>query len=309
MKTGFNPLLFDTGELSLRLIQPGETEIIEQAVEINNDVWGRHLGSTVAEFRSRARYGYLIGAFDSELLVGTISGIGGSTAQLQASRTQPDHPYRTWNGITANGTFTNAQAQPDILFCVAVTTRNRGARPYPDIPSGDSIFLNTARRMARWDDARDASFAKLVQKLAAEIVTFYCGSGLDYVLRFHRRAKGNGFFPGAGLTDILPHGRPADLGAMGYNVIMQYPEVPPLVRLPSRPGSRSIGEALVIAAVYLAARHPTLRFVMPYSRPAQFRENLVKALIAADGHPVGEPRPGFAEFVETTARLTREIMG
>jgi len=301
-KPDFQPgTLFKDKGLLFRIIRPDEIVVLKQATEINNLAWGSHLKSSLDDFRSRAINGYLIGAFKNGELAGTLSGIGGSNSLLNEARGTPGHPYNTWDGITSNGTFTNPSSDPDIMFCVAVTTAGTTKRPYPTIPDGDSVLLDFARGLADWKDREDTEFNILTQKSAAKVVENYCRSGLDYVIKFQERPKARGLFKGAEIITVLQNGRPADMDSFGYNVLMRYPETPSYGDLPEHPRFLTIGEGLVVAAAYLASAHPTIRFVMPYSRPAQFRANMIKALVATATNKVNASRPGFGKFARECA--------
>ncbi len=310
MKTKSTGFLFDDQGLLLRLIHPTETSVLKEAVRINNEVWGEHLASNLQAFRDRATNGYVIGAFKGDTLTGTISGIGGCTKTLEQARRQPGHRYNTWDGITSHGTFAQHESDPDILFCVAVTAAGRGRVAYHEIPARQSGFLDFARDLAAWRDRDDPEFAKIVQRIADALAREYCFSDLDYVLRFQRRPKAGGIVRGAKITDILPGGRPDDLDSFGYNVLLRYPEPPGPGKLPQKPEFKGVGEALVVAAVYLVAGHPTLRVVMPYSRPAQFRSNLIKAMVSAvTGSLPRDARPGFDVFTQHAAQVVKEFLG
>ena len=310
MKTIFdtNPYdkLFEGNGLVLRAIRPEETEVLKQAVRINNSVWGRHLSSSLSDFQSRTTNGHVLAAFRDNNLMGTISCAGGSTKQLKDARKDSEHPYNTWNGLTSDGTFANPVAKPDILFCVAVTTDSKVKHTYPEVPAGDHPLLEFARGLTNWKDRTDRDFSRITQRVAEQLIKAYCASGLDYVIRFHQRPKAGKLVNGAVITDILKQGRPDDLDSFGYNVIMQYPALPG--QLPKSPKFDSVGEALVIAAAYLAARHPTLHIVMPYSRPAQFRTNLIKALDSLVTNSIGKPGPGFRDFMKLSENAVANAM-
>ncbi len=299
-------ILFKTDDnLVLRVIKPDEDQILTEAAHINNIVWGEGLKSTPEDFISRAKHGWVIGAFKDGLLQGTISGIPGRMSELE-NMDKSGHPYRSWNGITANGTFKNADPTGDVLFCVAVTskltTKYKGFKP----PQKDHPYVRLANQIYEKQDITDKEFSAKLKLLARNIIDFYVESNLDYVLRFHKKPKADGIIGGARVVRILENGRPQDHNSLGYNVILLYPQIDQLV-LPEIPIVRSIGEALVVAAAYLTYHHEYLKYVAPYSRPAQLRENIIKALCYASGVELERVRPDFEEFTQLVTNNVDKI--
>ena len=97
----------------------------------------------------------------------------------------------------------------------------------------------------------------------------YIRSGVDPIMRFHQTPKG-GFQVGAEILQILPHGRPSDSEALGYNVILKYPE---LDQEPFINEKASRGIQLVEAALVFAYRKKKKVYV--YSRPAGLSQHAV----------------------------------
>jgi len=315
-----------------RLIQPKETALIETATAINNEVWGKELTSTVDEFRSRAQLGYLVGAFGPSGLLGTISGLELPTAALSAAAessraaqlpanplppggggqgggaaTRLCHPLSTWEGATANGTFRSAVPGADALCCVAVTSREaakpssgKAAVGLPEMKPGP--YTEWAEFLL---GSRDPKLPAELEALADRLLPAYLQSNLDPVLRFHARDKGP--LPGARPWLPIPKGRPADAGSLGYNVLMRYPELTPQAReallAPSDYAPTSIGEALVLGAARVAATLPSVKWVVPYSRPAAFRKDLGRLLARISGAAIPFSRPEEQTFATLTSWL------
>ena len=270
-------LLFGTADIECRLIGTREELLIAEAAALDIAAWGPVLGQDAEHFAARVRHGYVIGALRGDELIGTISCIRRAWAPMLAAAGVPGHPFATWDGITTAGTFVESEPDGDALFCVAVTSKGSVPRPYPAVPEGTQPALELARFIALGGDAVG---------LAAATIDAWIGS--DPVLRFHAKPKGDGALGGAKVVVSLPGGRPADLEAMGYNVIMSYPEIPHGATFPARiASSPSPGETLVLAAAALGVRLG-VRLVAPYSRPAGFRLALIKSLGAIGTGAAGE---------------------
>lgn len=276
--TGSTPL-FRTPTLDCRLISPDDSRSLDEAAGLDLELWGGGLGKDADNFASRASHGYLIGAWHWSGLVGTISCLRRTWAPLDtlASGPDPSHPYATWDAITSDGTFLSAEPEGDVLFCVAVTTMDSGARPWPRLHHARNPPLDMAHVLARRLDTGDSRLKAATDALAEACAPVYIPS--DYVMRFHRRPKGS-ILSGARIVAILQKGRPSDLDSMGYNVIMVYPNTAPLAGFPESVAEDvSAGDALVLSAARLAYTLGVGK-VAPFSRPAGFRRALVKTLLA-----------------------------
>lgn len=269
--------LVRSARLACRILHPGERGLLDEAARLEQSVWGP-VGQDAHAFEARAANGFVIAALQGEELVGTLSCLRRRFDPISRTESDPMHPYATWNGLTGHGRFETSEPDGDALFCVAVTSRRAVGRPFPLIPEGSHAALDLARDLAEGRDARDPASARVAQDLARACAAVYVPR--DGVMRFHGRAKGSGLLGGARIVAVLPHGRPEDLPAMGYNVVMAYPEVPVSFPDPLQlDGETSVGEALVLAAAVLA-RRLGVRVAAPYSRPADFRRALVEALCA-----------------------------
>lgn len=287
--TGSIPL-FRTPTLDCRLITPDDGASLDQAAELDHELWGGTLGQDAANFRSRATNGYLIGAWHWSGLVGTLSCLRRAWAPVDTLNDGPgsSHPYGTWDAITSSGTFLSSEPGGDALFCVAVTTMDSGVRPWPRLHHARSPALDMAHVLARRLDAKDQRLRDATQSLADASADIHIPR--DYVMRFHGHSKGDVLL-GARVAAILPDGRPCDLDSMGYNVLMVYPDVPPNGDFPeSVDQDVSAGDALILSAARLASTRD-VRVVAPYSRPAGFRRALVKTLLAIGSGSVASDDP------------------
>lgn len=102
------------------------------------------------------------------------------------------------------------------------------------------------------------------RQLHAEEVEIYLRKKIDPVIEFHRRPKA-GWKQGAKVVKVVKNARPGDTPALGYGVMMEYPEfakMPP----PKISAEASLGVQLVEAAMILGKRQGFAR-VRVLSRP------------------------------------------
>jgi len=288
-----------TTAIHCRPILPREEQLIATATSINNEVWGKGLTSSEEEFRSRANLGYVVGAFGPDGLLGTISALELPSSDL-ARDVGERGPLSTWDGATGNGRFTTACPGSDTLCCVAVTALTarrpgeRPPRPLADLEDGD--YADWARLLLEQPGVFPLPPAP--GDLARQLFPAYLESNLDPVLRFHSRDKGP--LRGARPWLPVPGGRPSDPGSLGYNVLLRYPELTPRARsallVPGDYAPSAIGEALVLGAARLAASIPSIRYVVPYSRPAAYRRNLGRFCARVAGALIPFSRPEEENF-------------
>ena len=230
-----------TREHCFRVISPEDSELFSQMVEIYNSRWPAALYVDVSLIRDQVERGVVIGMFThSDKLVGFISGV---VFREQALR---DHEEwaQTWDGMTAHGSFATHTQRGDALMCVGVTVKTEYKQTKVEIIKG-------------------------VPDLPESEADAYIRSGVDPIMRFHQTPKG-GFQVGAEILQILPHGRPSDSEALGYNVILKYPE---LDQEPFINEKASRGIQLVEAALVFAYRKKKKVYV--YSRPAGLSQHAV----------------------------------
>lgn len=226
-----------SGDLSFRLIKPEEEESLAAAAKINNQAWGKDLFSDLNEFTARSANGILIGAFDSKSkLHGSVSALKTTLGEIERSR--------TWAEVTGGGTLNSNNHKGDILLCVAISTPSNKTHDPKPIPK---------------------------EKLTEKGFEQYINSDQDYVIRFHRKPKA-GFPEGASLIKILPHFRPEDKDALGFNVLMKYPELDKKPRVSSE---GSTGTKLIEAAL-LYGFYQNIKNVYVLTRPAQASEYFKK---------------------------------
>ena len=244
-----------------RLIGAREKEVIEKAVKINNKRWP--IASEVSEFELRAKNGYVIGVFlEEEKLLGTLSALQTTKEKLE--------DVKTWGEATGQGTLQTHDPVGEIMLCASITVVQ-------------SLASNTKKP------------GFISQKLADRVVGDYLKTNLDNVIRFHRKSKG-GMGKGGDIVKVLPQGRPEDVDAMGYNVLIEYPEIGPDTKIvKTKNASPSI---LLIEQAMILAKEKGCSKVAAFSRPAQFRLHLAKAL--DDSIPF---EPYNAEEFATFAKL------
>ncbi|RJQ35564.1 long-chain fatty acid--CoA ligase [Candidatus Parcubacteria bacterium] len=93
-------------------------------------------------------------------------------------------------------------------------------------------------------------------------VQTYLDEGKDAVMRFHQKPKG-GLPAGASLVGLIPNGRPEDMSACGYNMLLAYPSPTSGVRITD---DAPVSNQLIEAAL-LVAHEAGLSHVYAYSRP------------------------------------------
>ncbi|MCH7641164.1 hypothetical protein IID22_03135 [Patescibacteria group bacterium] len=230
-----------TKKYTFRIVGPEEKKIIKQAVKINNSRWGKHLQSNLKEFRKRAQNGLIIGVFDNNQVIGTISALQTNKEELDKIGNK-GHWANTWSGITGNGALSPHNRKGGSLVCIAISTK-----------------LHTRSKNQ-----------KLVTKvkLNANNLKKYLIANEDIVIRFHRKPKAR-LKTGAKIVKIIPKGRPKDKGALGYNLLMKYPT---LKRLPKINRKASVGTQLIEAALIYAYQN-SLKHVYVYSRPADLNKH------------------------------------
>lgn len=246
-----------TEHLYCRLIGSQEKEILGKAVEINDKRWS--VASSQEEFEQRAKNGYVIGVFSEKAeLLGTLSALQTTQEKLEK--------VKTWDEATAKGTFQTHDSAGEVMLCVSITVDTK--EEIPSIQATPS------------------------QALADAVISDYVATNLDNVIRFHRKPKG-GMEKVGEVTKILPRGRPEDAEAMEYNVLIEYPEIGPNAKIvKTKNASPSV---LLIEQAMLLSKEKGCSKVIAFSRPAQFRLHLAKALdssFAFEPYNAGE----FASF-------------
>ncbi len=238
----------------IRPIGPQEKKILRDAVVINNERW-LGLPATLREFSERTKNALLYGAFEEkEGLVGTLSCV-----QLPYPMVEK---LTTWNEATSHGTLANHDPDGDTLLCVAISVKSN-------------------YQQSTINNQLSGTQEKQLQLLAKKHLHHYITRGHDYVLNFHRKPKGG--LRGAKVWKILENGRPEDADAMGYNVLMKYPRVSKgtsIIR-----SNAPTPSFLLIEHALIRAKEQGLRYVIAFSRPAGFRQYLIREKSASHSRP------------------------
>ena len=256
--------------LTFRLLGPEESDLLEQAVNIDRQRWGVTLAGSKEQFIERATHGVLIGCIDdNQQLLGTISALRINQSDLDHAG-KPQHWTSTWVGVTGKGTLITHNHKGDSLLLVAVASLGKNSRHaelvsasstdsrHPELVSGSSNSVNTPTPISyHQPNPSPIDLAK---------ITAYCQSTQDPVLSFHYAPKG-GLSKGARFLKLLPNARPADYQALGFCVLVQYPT---LDQLPTITPTASIGTQLVEATLLFAYQNG-IKNVFAYSRPVGLR--------------------------------------
>jgi hypothetical protein len=292
--------------LQCRPILPREEAWITEAQAINNSVWGDHLASSVEGFRHRANRGFLVGAFGNHGLEGTVSCVELPSEEL-AKVDIAGSAFATWDQATGDGTFSTAISGADTLCCVSVTSRGatRPVRRDPDATwdalPGEHGEWALALASLEAVEALPPALADAAQHLLGA----YIDANLDPVLRFHARNKG----PLGGATPwrTARDGRVQDVEALGYSILLRYPELTREARALLFTATRyvpgSVGEALVLGAARLACSLPEVRWVTPYSRPAAYRRHLANLFARLAGAEIPILRLEEQTFLDAAKKL------
>ncbi|MDO8522617.1 MAG: class I adenylate-forming enzyme family protein [bacterium] len=146
------------------------------------------------------------------------------------------------------------------IVCISICSADYKPRPVPIVAQmADGVGIGTCRR-----PDEKAVLAYIPQ---------------DPVFRFHQKPKG-GLTEGAHLVGLIPNGRPEDKSALGYNMLLQYPEPKGDLRISD---DAPVSQRL-IEAVLVLARDAGIENVYAYSRPGGLasyisKKNVIKNVI------------------------------
>lgn len=238
---------------TFRLIGAEESELLDQAVEIDQNRWGKDLAGTKPQFEQRAKHGVLIGCIDNQgKLLGTISAL--RIMQTDLDQTGKSNFWTsTWDGVTGDGTLRTNNHKGDCLLLVAVASLGKKIAQQS---TASQDHLSSVVQLPKTPTAQKPI------KLDEQHLNDYLHSHQDPVLSFHYSAKG-GLDEGARFVKALPHARPDDMDSLGYCVLVEYPV---LNQTPSINQQASLGSQLVEAAL-LFAYQQGIKHVFAYSRP------------------------------------------
>ncbi|MEK7458736.1 MAG: hypothetical protein AAB612_04635 [Patescibacteria group bacterium] len=226
----------ETNTHIFRKLTPFDDVLLQQAVEIHNNRWGKGLEIDLGTMIAAVENGVVLGAIEKSS--GTLAG---SVFAEQVSMKDIEKPatwMKTYAEATSHLTLKRHTILGDSLLLVSISTKGK-----PIKEPQDTIVCDGS--------------TKEIQK--------YLDLHIDPVLSFHEKTKA-GLPKGARIIRILANARPEDVDALGYNVLMQYP---PLTTQPTISSAASLGTQLVETSL-LCAYQRKLKTVYAYSRPAGF---------------------------------------
>lgn len=227
----------ETSTHIFRKLTPFDDAILQQAVEIHNTRWGKHLKIDLETMTAAVENGVVLGAIEKSHGI-----LAGSVFAEQVSMKDVEKPapwMKTYAETTSNLTLKRHSDLGDSLLLVSISTKGK---PIEE----------------RSDETPHHEADKKIRE--------YLDLHIDPVLSFHEKAKA-GLPKGAKIIHILANARPEDTDALGYNVLMQYPT---LTTQPTMSAAASLGTQLIEASLLFAYQHK-LKTVYAYSRPAGFR--------------------------------------
>ncbi len=229
-----------------RRLTPFDTDHLAKLVEIHNARWGEALGIDIETATEAAANGIVIGAIDKE------------TDQLAGSAFAERIHGR------------DVEHQADWLGNYASATGNLTLKPHTD--KGDALLLVTistaGKPFSPSTTADDLSYQALLKDAPSKIDQ-HLASGTDPVLSFHAKAKA-GMQQGASVLYPIVNARPADVEALGYCVMIKYPELPDSVAI--QPDA-SLGTQIIEAAFVYAVQNG-VKQAYAYSRPSGFLKSI-----------------------------------
>jgi len=242
-----------------RLIDSNEERVLSKAMEINNKRW--NIKATFSEFKERTKNGHLIGVFDEkETLYGTLSALQITEEKL--------NKISTWDELSGNGTLSTNNPNGNILLCVAISTD--GENVTDNILSSENPMVNSLLNN-EWEN--NLQYKNTIENLAESVIENYTKTNLDNVVRFHRKPKG-GFSKGGEVIKIFPNSRMEDKDSLGYNILIEYPELKEQTEIIK---SKTLPSILLMEHAFILAKEKNCK-VAAFSRAGQFKFYLAKAL-------------------------------
>lgn len=207
-------MIGQNGGFLYRIISPDEKEVLEEAVKIHNQAFPKGLGLDPETITHRATNGFVIGAFEDEILKGVLTGFRVKEDLVKNGK--------DWKEITGHSEFTTFDPKGKVaLLCSAASITSNA--PYEEIK---------ATHWPTEDEIRD-----------------YASKNLDFVVRFHKKPKG-GFKEGAHVYRIILNGNPKDLSSLKTVVCFEYPPLNSIKKIEF--SESKIGIGLVEAAIIYA---------------------------------------------------------
>ncbi|OHA64544.1 MAG: hypothetical protein A2672_01030 [Candidatus Wildermuthbacteria bacterium RIFCSPHIGHO2_01_FULL_49_22b] len=203
----------------------------KQALELFNFCW-QPLTIDEQKFAAHVRNGTVIIAVDAA------DAVCGLVSFVRTLRTQEQLVRLTYRELTSDLSLQSNEPEGDKIVCV-------------------SVCSNTAQEQPLRKDITPPSPSR-------EDMEAYLRSGNDMVYNFHQKPKAA--LPGAELIALLPQARPEDTLALGYAMLLRYPQIPETKEIEPDAAS-SCAVQLVEAAMRFAQQLGVSR-VYAFSRPA-----------------------------------------
>lgn len=168
-------------------LTPNQQSYMKQAFELYNYCW-QPLQINKNTFTKHAENGIVVVAVDEK------DKVRGALSMIRTNLSEKKISKISHAEITANNTLSNNDNNGKKIVCVSICSDNYKPEPFP----GDigSVRADKVKEYLRY----------------------------DAVYKFHEKAKG-GFGRGAKLVSLIPNSRPEDKRALGYNMLMKYPEI------------------------------------------------------------------------------------
>lgn len=214
-----------------RIISADEADLLNQAVKIHNQAFPKGLSLDLETIIHRATNGFVIGAFEENILKGVLTGFRIKEDLVKNGK--------DWSEISGEGKF---------------TTFN---------PKGEVALLCSAASITSQAENEDIKISKTP---SLEDVQNYINKGEDFVVKFHQKPKA-GFKRGASVYRIILNGNPKDLESLKTVVCFEYPPLEELEN--AKFTDNKIGLGLVEAAI-IYAKSQGLKKAIALSRLGEF---------------------------------------
>lgn len=200
---------------------------IKEAFDLYNYSWDP-LTISLGKFRELISNTTTIMAIDLE------NKIKGLVTFMRFDETKDKLSSFTYSKLVSLKEKNIADNNGDSLVCISICSSNYRKEPIPNVKRAPTV----------------------------EEVKKYLLMGKDSVYNFHAKPKG-GFDKGARLISLLPNSRPEDKRSMGFNMLLQYPEITKEIYLTEASVATNLMEAVMILA-----REFGIKKVYAFSRPS-----------------------------------------
>lgn len=231
-----------TSPCLFRKITPFDIKEIDQIAQIHTKRWGSVLSINTQTVTEASKNGVVIAAIEknTEKVMGSVFMLKMNKKDIEENKKWT----RSYDGITDNLTLKSSNFDGNAYVLVSISTEGK---PYI------SSVSNTVTQYNQYS------------MLAEKYIEEYIKSGKDDVLTFHSQPK-FGMKDGARVIRILAQARPKDYEAMGFNVLMQYPQLHSSGEISAQ---ASLGTQLIEAA-FLYAIQNNIHMMYAYSRPSGY---------------------------------------